>query len=293
MPDVLTSKPTQFSGETKQEEVPGKEYKMHPLPQYDDKEYYKGSDKLKDKVALITGGDSGIGRSVSILFAREGCDVAIVYLPEEQKDADLVKKLVEEEGRKCVLIPGDVRSSDFCKKAVEETVNKLGKLDILVNNAGVQTVKEDLKDITDEQIENTFKTNIFAYLYMAREAVKHIPHETGAIINTSSVTCYKGKDVLLDYSATKGAITAFTRSLAMNLADKGIRVNCVAPGPIWTPLIPSTFSKEQIENFGKSTPLGRAGQPFECATAYVYLASKDSSYVSGQTIHINGGEVVE
>ncbi|KAL9654665.1 hypothetical protein ABK040_006727 [Willaertia magna] len=283
-------KPKQFPGESKQESQPGTEHKMKPEPQYDDKEYYKGSDKLLDKVAIITGGDSGIGRSAAILFAREGCDVAIVYFSNDE-DAQLTKKLIEEEGRRCKIIKGDVRSSEFCKKAIDDTVKELGKLDILVNNAAVQYVQEDISDISDEQIENTFRTNIFGYMYMAREALKYIP-SGGSIINTTSVTSFKGKSILMDYSATKGAITAFTRSLALSVADKGIRVNAVAPGPIWTPLIPSTFSPEQIENFGKNTPLGRAGQPFECGTCYVFLASKDSSYITGQVIHVNGGEIV-
>ncbi|KAF0974846.1 hypothetical protein FDP41_006320 [Naegleria fowleri] len=299
---VSDEKPSQFSGREVEKQphqhphehaTAGLEHVMMKEPQYDDPEYYKGSDKLKGKVALITGGDSGIGRSICVLFAREGADIAIVYLDKEQKDADITKQLVEKEGRKCLLIPGDVTSSSFCKEAVEKTVKELKHLDVLVNHAGTQHVQEDFTQISDEQIEKTFRTNIFAYMYMAREALHYLPDHTGVIINTSSVTAYKGKSTLIDYSSTKGANTTFTKSLALSLADRGIRVNCVAPGPIWTPLIPSTFSKEMVEQFGKSTPMKRAGQPFEVATAYVYLASKDSSYVTGQTIHVNGGEIVE
>jgi len=285
----MEQKPTEFSGEEKQEAQPGIEEEMNPKPEYISNNY-KGSDKLKGKKALITGGDSGIGRAVAIHFAREGADVAIVYL-DEDVDAEKTKKLIEAEGRKALLIKGDVADPETSVKAVQQTVDAFGGLNILVNNAAQQYPQKDIAGISNEQLEKTFKTNIFAHFYFAKEALKHL-EEGDCIINTTSVTAYRSSPNLLDYSSTKGAITAFTRSLGTNLAEKKIRVNGVAPGPIWTPLIVSTFEQEKIEKFGSETPLGRAGQPSEVAPAYVFLASQDASYITGQIIHVNGGEVV-
>jgi NAD(P)-dependent dehydrogenase (short-subunit alcohol dehydrogenase family) len=272
-----------------QDQQPGRQDQMDPQPKIARREY-KGSDKLKDKVALITGGDSGIGRSTAVLFAREGADVAIVYLAEDN-DAQETKHLVENEGRRCVTIRGDVGEESFCRQAVDRTLEQLGKLDILVNNAAEQHPKASLEEITAEQLERTFRTNIFAYFFMAKAALPHL--KPGAsIINTTSVTAYKGSPQLLDYSSTKGAIVAFTRSLSQALAEKYIRVNGVAPGPIWTPLIPSTFPEDKVEKFGGDVPLARAGQPEEVAPSYVFLASDDASYMTGQVLHPNGGSVV-
>ncbi|MEO6524391.1 MAG: SDR family oxidoreductase [Mucilaginibacter sp.] len=273
----------------KQNHQPGVEATMQPKPEYVNANY-KAAGKLNGKVALITGGDSGIGRAVSILYAKEGADVAIVYL-EENVDALETKKLVEKEGKRCLLIAGDVKDSAFCKLAVQQTVNGLGKLNIMVNNAGMQIPQKDLKDISEAQLEDTFRTNIFAYFYFAKAALEHM-REGDTIINTTSVTAYRSSPNLIDYSSTKGAITTFTRSLATNLAKKNIRVNAVAPGPVWTPLIVSTFDIDKIKHFGEETAMERAGQPSEIAPAYVFLASDDSSYITGQVIHINGGEVV-
>ena len=251
---------------------------------------YRGSEKLAGKAALITGADSGIGRSVAVLYAREGADVAIVYLPEEQSDAEVTAKYVEGEGRKCLLIPGDVKSSEFCTTAVEQTVKEFGKLDVLVNNAAYQHHRESLEEITDEQLDRTFRTNIFGYFYMARAALKHLP-EGGAIVNCGSITGLEGSKELLDYSATKGAIHAFTKSLAQNLAEKKIRVNCVSPGPIWTPLNVADKDPTEIEKHGADTPLKRPGQPEEVAPAFVFFASNiDSSYISGEVMTVLGGE---
>lgn len=272
-----------------QERQPGLESEMNPKPLYI-KPDYKAAGKLDGKVALITGGDSGIGRAVAVHFAREGADVCIVYL-DENEDAQETKRLVEQEGRKCLTIAGDVGSEQFCQEAVNRAAQELGKLDILVNNAAEQHPQESLSDITGEQLERTFRTNIFGYFYMAKAALPHL-QSGSTIINTSSVTDYKGSPQLLDYSSTKGAIVAFTRSLSMNLVEKGIRVNGVAPGPIWTPLIPSTFPADKVAEFGASVPMKRPGQPAEVATCYVFLASDDSSYISGQMLHPNGGEVV-
>ena len=279
------SKPKKFPKQ--QQSQPGDQFKMNPEPEII-RDNYKGSEKLKGKCALITGGDSGIGRSVAVHFAREGADIAIIYL-EEDEDAEKTKKLVEKEGRKCVIIEGDLKKEEFCKKAVSKTVKELGKLNIIVNNAAVQFPKEEIEEITSAQIAETFQTNIFPYFNVVREGMKHLK-EWDTIINTNSVTAYSGIEHLLDYSSTKGAIVSFTRSLSKMLAKKKIRVNGVAPGPIWTPLIPATF--DDVEDFGKDTPLGRAGQPSEVAPAYVYLASEDSSYVTGQVIHVNGGEII-
>jgi NAD(P)-dependent dehydrogenase (short-subunit alcohol dehydrogenase family) len=273
----------------KQSHQPGKEYLMHPQPEYIRPDY-KGSGKLSGKIALITGGDSGIGRAISLHYAREGANVAIVYLDDE-KDARDTRQLVEEEGRKCLLIKGDVRSSAFCKKAVRQAVSKFGGLNILVNNAGMQQPQDDLRDIKDSQLEDTFKTNIFAYFHFAAAALEHLK-QGDCVINTTSVTAYRSSPTLIDYSSTKGAIVTFTRSLSSNLAKKKIRVNAVAPGPVWTPLIVSTFDEEKIRSFGKDVPLERPGQPSELGPAYVFLASKDASYITGQVIHVNGGEVI-
>lgn len=274
----------------KQEERPGKEKKMTPKPQ-DEDPTYKGSGKLANKVAIITGGDSGIGRAVAIAFAKEGADIAIVYL-NEHDDAKETKSKVEQHGKKCILIAGDVGDENFCQKAVEQTVKELGALDILVNNAAEQHPQPGIEKISKEQLERTFRTNIFSYFYFAKAALKHMK-KGAAIVNTTSVTAYRGNPTLLDYSSTKGAIVAFTRSLSKNLAAKGIRVNAVAPGPIWTPLIPSTFDEKKVSEFGSDTPMGRAGQPCEVAPCFVFLASsQDSSYMTGQVLHPNGGDVV-
>jgi NAD(P)-dependent dehydrogenase (short-subunit alcohol dehydrogenase family) len=249
-----------------------------------------GSGKLDGKVAIITGGDSGIGRAVAIAFAREGADVAILYL-NEHKDAEDTRKLVEAEGRRCLLIPGDVGYESICRQAVEQTVKELGKLDIVVNNAAEQHPQENIEDIDREQLERTFTTNIFGMFFLTKAAMKVLP-DGAAIINTTSVTAYRGSAQLLDYSSTKGAIVGFTRALALNLAKRNIRVNAVAPGPIWTPLIPSTFPPDKVEKFGSDVPLGRPGQPEEVAPSYVFLASDESSYFTGQVLHPNGGEIV-
>jgi NAD(P)-dependent dehydrogenase (short-subunit alcohol dehydrogenase family) len=272
-----------------QTQQPGREHKMTPRPTSED-DKYRGSGKLQNKVALITGGDSGIGRAVAIAFAKEGANVSIVYL-NEHKDAKETQRLVEEHGRKCLLIPGDVGKERFCAKAVDDTVSQLGKLDVLVNNASEQHPQKSIQDITEKQLERTFRTNVFGYFFFAKAALKHLK-KGGAIVNTASVTAYKGSPELLDYSSTKGAEVAFTRSLSQSLAEKGIRVNAVAPGPIWTPLIPSTFPGEKVETFGSDVPMKRAGQPEEVAPSYVFLASDDSSYMTGQVLHPNGGTVV-
>ncbi len=272
-----------------QEQQPGIESKMSPAPQFE-KSTYKAAGKLTGKVALISGGDSGIGRAVAVTYAKEGADVAIVYL-NEHKDAEETKRQVEQEDRKCVLIPGDIGDDQFAKKAVQQTVNELGKLDIVVNNAAEQHPQQKLEDITKEQLERTFRTNIFGMFFLTQAALPHLK-KGSAIVNTTSITAYAGNKTLIDYSSTKGAITSFTRSLSLNLVDQGIRVNAVAPGPVWTPLIPSTFDAKTVSEFGGAQPMKRPGQPEELAPAYVYLASDDSSYVSGQVIHINGGEVV-
>jgi NAD(P)-dependent dehydrogenase (short-subunit alcohol dehydrogenase family) len=272
-----------------QKRQPGREHEMKPPPQAED-EKHSGSGKLRNKVAIITGGDSGIGRAVAIAFAKEGADVAVVYL-EEHKDANETRRLVEKEGRKCLLIAGDVGREEFCRKAVEQTIKEFGKIDILINNAAEQHPQESIEKITERQLDRTFRTNIFSFFFMTKAAMKHFK-KGAAIINTTSVTAYKGSPHLLDYSSTKGAITAFTRSLSQALADKVIRVNGVAPGPIWTPLIPSTFPSKDVEKFGSDVPLGRPGQPEEIAPSFVFLASDDSSYMTGQVLHPNGGTVL-
>jgi NAD(P)-dependent dehydrogenase (short-subunit alcohol dehydrogenase family) len=272
-----------------QRRQPGREHKMKPRPQAED-EKHRGSGKLQGKVAIITGGDSGIGRAVAIAFAKEGADVSIVYL-EERTDANETRRLVGKHGSKCLLIEGDVGEEEFCRKAITQTVKEFGKLDILVNNAAEQHPQDSIEKITEKQLEQTFRTNIFSFFFMAKAAMKHLK-KGAVIINTTSVTAYKGSPHLLDYSSTKGAITSFTRSLSQALAGKCIRVNGVAPGPIWTPLIPSTFPAKDVETFGSDVPLGRAGQPEEIAPSYVFLASDDSSYMTGQVLHSNGGTIV-
>jgi NAD(P)-dependent dehydrogenase (short-subunit alcohol dehydrogenase family) len=272
-----------------QEDQPGMEYKMKPRPKADDKSY-QGSGKLDGKVAIITGGDSGIGRAVAIFFAKEGAKVALIYY-DEHKDAEDTKAMVEKNEGECILIAGDIGDEQFCQQAVQQTVEKWDRLDILVNNAAVQYPQESITEITAEQLERTFRTNIFAMFYLVKAAMPHLK-EGSAIINTTSVTAYRGSPNLLDYSSTKGAIVTFTRSLAHALVDKGIRVNAVAPGPIWTPLIPATFPADKVSKFGSDVPMGRAGEPEEVAPSYVFLASDDSSYITGQVLHPNGGEIV-
>jgi NAD(P)-dependent dehydrogenase (short-subunit alcohol dehydrogenase family) len=272
-----------------QDQQPGMEYKLRPRPKADDATY-RGSGKLENKVALITGGDSGIGRAVAIYFAKEGADVAIVYL-NEHKDAEETKTLVEEQGSTCLLIPGDIGDEGFCREAVQQTMGELNRLDILVNNAAVQYPQEEITGITAEQLQKTFATNIFAMFYLVKAALPHLK-EGSAIINTTSVTAYRGSPQLMDYASTKGAIVSFTRSLAHALVEKGIRVNAVAPGPIWTPLIAATFPPDKVSKFGSDVPMGRAGEPEEVAPSYVFLASDDSSYITGQVLHPNGGEIV-
>lgn len=266
---------------------PGKQTKMNPEPEII-RDNYRGSGKLKGKVALISGGDSGIGRSVCVHFAREGADIAIIYL-SETKDAKITKKLVEKEGVQCLLLKKDVKSAANCTACVKKCIEKYGKINILVNNAAMQFSKNSISDISKKQLDTTFQTNIYPYFYLAKSVLPHL-HKGDTIINTGSVTAYRGSDHLVDYSSTKGAITSFTRSLSAQLAKKNIRVNGVAPGPIWTPLIPATI--DDVTVFGKDTPMGRVGQPSEVAPAYVFLASEDSSYITGQFIHVNGGEII-
>ncbi|OXS53818.1 NAD(P)-dependent oxidoreductase [Cohnella sp. CIP 111063] len=281
-------RPTSFPPQH-QNNQPGIEQNMNPLPEAESP-VYKPAGKLTGKVALVTGGDSGIGRAVSIVYAKEGADVAVLYLNEDV-DAEETKRQVEAEGRRCLLIKGDIGNAAFCKQAVEQTARELGRLDILVNNAAEQHPQDKIEQITPEQLERTFRTNVFAMFYLTQAAMPHLSSGS-SIINTASITAYRGSPTLLDYSATKGAIVSFTRALSQNVIGQGIRVNAVAPGPIWTPLIPSTFDAQKVSQFGSDTPMKRAGQPDELAPAYVYLASEDSSYVAGQVLHVNGGEVV-
>lgn len=267
---------------------PGREAELKPRPHYEAPDY-KGSDKLRDMVALITGGDSGIGRAVAVLYAREGADVAIVYLPDEQLDADETREAIEREGRRCVQIPGDVSDPKFCQRAVEKTLEELGHLDVLVNNAAFQEHATSLESLSDEQFDRTMKTNIYGYFHMTKAALPHLGPKS-AIVNTGSVTGLQGNKALLDYSTTKGAIHAFTRSLAESVLDRGIRVNAVAPGPVWTPLNPSDQPADRIKEFGKNTPIGRPAQPEELSPVYVFLASPVcSSYITGEIIPVIGG----
>ncbi len=267
---------------------PGTESEMRPQSDYEPK--YPGVGKLKNKVALITGGDSGIGRAVAVAMAREGAKIAIVYR-EEHKDANATAKLVEREGSEAIVLAGDVGDEDFCEAAVEDTIEQFGRLDILVNNAGEQHETHDPRQIEAAQIERTFRTNVFSFFYMAKHALRRMK-KGGSIINTASITAFRGHKTLLDYSATKGAIVSFTRSLSQALESDGIRVNAVAPGPIWTPLIHASFDAERVSKHGASTPMERPGQPNEVAPCYVFLASEEASYISGQVLHPNGGNVV-
>jgi NAD(P)-dependent dehydrogenase (short-subunit alcohol dehydrogenase family) len=262
---------------------------MTPRPK-SEKESHRGSGKLQDRVALITGGDSGIGRAVAVAFAKEGADCVVAYL-DEHKDAEETQRLVEEKGRRCVTISGDVGDESFAKEIVKRALDEFGKIDIVVNNAAEQHEQESLEKISREQLERTFRTNIFSMFFLTKAALPHMK-EGSVIVNTTSVTAYRGSPQLIDYSSTKGAIVAFTRSLAKNLAKRKIRVNAVAPGPIWTPLIPASFDPEHVKQFGADTPMGRPGQPDEVAPCYVFLASDDASYMTGQVLHPNGGEVV-
>lgn len=271
-----------------QDRQPGREHEMSPEPDFQPR--FPGSGRLDGTAAIVTGGDSGIGRAVSVLFAREGADVAIVY-KEEDRDARDTKAIIEAEGREALLIRGDVGDKAFCEDAVQQTIQCFGRLDVLVNNAAEQHESGDLTEISEEQIERTFRTNIFGYFFMTQAALRHM-QEGASIVNTTSVTAYRGSEHLVDYASTKGAIVAFTRSLSGQLAEKGIRVNAVAPGPIWTPLIPATFEPDKVASFGSDVPLGRAGQPNEVAPAFLFLACKDGSYFTGQVLHPNGGEIV-
>jgi len=283
-----TAKPTPFPPQH-QDQQPGIESQMNPRPEFDDPRYI-GSGKLKDKVAIITGGDSGQGRAIAVAFAKEGADVAIIYL-NEHSDAEETKQIVEQKGRRCLSIAGDIGDETFCRSVVKETVDHFGKLDILVNNAAEQFVQYSLEDITSAQMEKTFRTNFFSIFYLTKASLPHMKPGS-AIINCASLTAYEGNELLIDYSATKGAIVAFTRSLSKSLHSSGIRVNGVCPGSIWTPLIPASFPADQVANWGAKTPMKRAGQPREIAPAYVFLASDDSSYMSGQFLHINGGVII-
>lgn len=267
---------------------PGHETKMNPEPKHEPKG--KGSDKLNNKVAIITGGDSGIGKATALLFAREGADIAIVYLSED-KDANETKKEVEKEGGKCLLIKEDLSKEENCKKAIDMTLKEFKKIDILINNAGMHWENNDIKDISTTQLKKSFETNFYSCFWMSKYTIPHLK-KGATIVNTTSVTAYRGSDHLMDYAATKGAILAFTRSLSQNLVEKGIRVNAVAPGPIWTPLIASSFDEEQVAKFGSDTPMGRAGQPNEVAPCFLFFASDDSSYLTGQTLHPNGGFIL-
>ena len=271
------------------QEQPGDEHAMTPTPEF--YPFYKGVGKFKDQVVLITGGDSGIGRATALAFANEGAHIALMYKDEDQ-DAAETKQMIEGYGVRCLVIPGDIGSRQFCFDSVERTVRELGRLDVLINNAGEQHVQEDFEAISEDQLEQTFRTNIYSQFFLIQAALKYLPEKTGSIINNASVNAYKGNSKLMDYTATKGAIIGLTRSLAQNLIEKGIRVNAVAPGPIWTPLIPASFDEKQTREFGSQAPMKRAGQPNEVAGAFTWLASLEASYVTGQVIHPNGGYIV-
>ena len=271
-----------------QDHQPGRETEMHPKPDYMPK--FPGNGRLAGKVAIITGGDSGIGRACAVLFAREGAEVALVYL-EETEDAKITEAAIRAEGKQALLLRGDVGDKTFCDNVVGKVIEEFGKLDVIVNNAAEQHPQEEITDISAEQLRKTFETNLFGYFYLTQAAMPHLG-KGASIVNTTSVTAYRGSPQLLDYASTKGAIVAFTRSLAGNLADKGIRVNAVAPGPIWTPLIPATFDADKVAEFGATQPMKRPGQPNEVATCHLFLACEESSYLSGQVLHPNGGEIV-
>jgi NAD(P)-dependent dehydrogenase (short-subunit alcohol dehydrogenase family) len=273
----------------KQSVQPGREHVMKPGPEF--KPFYPGVGKFKDQVVLITGGDSGIGRAVALAFANEGAHVSIIYKDEDQ-DAVETKTMVEAYNVKCLTLAGDIGEKDFCREAIERTYKNFQRLDILVNNAGEQHIQEEIERISEEQLERTFKTNIYSIFFLIQEALKYLPDQTGVILNNASVNAYKGNQKLMDYTATKGAIIALTRSLSQSLIERGIRVNAVAPGPIWTPLIPASFDEEEVSHFGEQAPMKRAGQPNEVAGAFTWLASKEASYVTGQVIHPNGGYIV-
>ncbi|QOR39637.1 SDR family oxidoreductase [Billgrantia diversa] len=272
-----------------QSHQPGAEYKMDPKPEYI-RESYRGADKLKDKVAIITGGDSGIGRAVAVHYAREGADCVIAHL-EEDTDARDTQSLIEAEGRRCLVLKGDVGEPSFCQEIVDKTLQEFGKVNIVVHNSAEQYDWDDITDIPDDQLQRTFQTNVFSHFYLTKSALPHM-HEGDSIICTSSINAFKGNPSLIDYTATKGAIQGLVRSLAKPLAEKGIRINAVAPGPVWTPLIPASFPAEKVASFGGQVPMNRAGQPSEMGPAYVYLACEESSYMSGQTLHLNGGVVL-
>jgi NAD(P)-dependent dehydrogenase (short-subunit alcohol dehydrogenase family) len=285
----METKPTSLPPQH-QDQQPGLEVEMTPQPEYI-RSNYRGSGKLQDKVALITGGDSGIGRAVAIHFAREGADVAFTYKPEEEEDAYTTRQLVEAEGRRCLTMAGDLRELSFCESIVSQTVQELGQLNIVVSNAAEQFTSTNVAELPNEQFEDTFRVNFFPLVWVVKAAVPHLS-EGDSIIATSSINAYRGNQQLVDYSATKGAITAYIRSIAQQLAEKKIRANSVAPGPIWTPLIPASFPPEKVASFGKDTNMKRPGQPSEVAPAFVFLASEDASYITGQAIHPNGGEVL-
>lgn len=287
--DFTANFPKKFP-EQHQNIQPGIEKEMNPTPIFKSEGYGIINGKLKDKVAVITGGDSGIGKAAAVALANEGADIAIVY-NNENEDAEETKKEIEKIGRKCVLIAGDIKIKDFCNKAIEKIISSLGKINILINNAAVQYEQQNIEDITEEQLKKTFETNIFGTFFMTQATIAHL-QKGDSIINTTSITAYRGHETLIDYSSTKGALTSFTRSLAMNLVSKGIRVNAVAPGPVWTPLIPASFDEKKVGNFGTDNKQGRAAQPVELAGAYVFLASQEASFITGTTIHVNGGDMV-